>query len=79
MLSISIIIIIIMTQKTIHVFKPFTSMTGVSEDLLEIQDFIYYAESRCRTILLAIEKQGEAEWKYHQWLQLCLRQELVSI
>jgi hypothetical protein len=60
--------------------KSFTIGVGLdTRDNQIIQDLVYYAESRFKIIILAIIKVQNAQETLHDWMQKCLRQELVGL
>jgi hypothetical protein len=61
--------------------KSFTSRVGLNtKDNQLIQDLVKYAESRFMEILLAIQKVSQhQDSSRSNWMQTCLRQELVSV
>lgn len=44
-----------------------------------IQDLLYFAEARFKLIVLAMSKVQNAPYDIQKWMQMYLRQELVSI
>ena len=58
--------------------KSFTMRVGLNtRDNQIIQDLVYYAESRFKKILLTIVKLLKGQDIPHNWMQTCLRKELV--
>ena len=47
-------------------------------DIHFIQDLLYYAGSRFRLIIIAIQKPQKGVIKQQEWMLKCLRQEIVS-
>jgi hypothetical protein len=43
-----------------------------------IQDLVYYAESRFRMIIFAMDKLQKGSGKCPKWFDSCLQEELVS-
>lgn len=64
-----------MANKTLSIFNPFSLQSGPKGPLqMRTQEIIWYAESRFRQVLLAIE---EANVIKQRWMQKTLYSELV--
>ena len=68
-------VVITMASKQLKIFKPFDLQSCLSEDSLNIQETINYAEHRFRDILMIY---GRADHNRQRLLQRGLHKELVS-
>ena len=65
-----------MSNKTLSIFNPFSLQSGPKGPLqMQVQEIIWYAESRFRRVLLELD---QANFNKQRWMQKILYSELVS-